>query len=607
MSGFAAILRPGGAPVDPARFEAVAGAAPHRSPQGVSVRVDGPVGLAHLAPASEGERQPLVDPASGVALVFDGRLDNRRELARAGLGPADGSDGALALAAYLRWGEAFAERLLGDFVIALWDPARRTFLGARDPLGIRPFVYAVATDGTLVCASEVAQILAVPEIDREPDEGMVAECLTAAITSLEDTLYSGVKRLPPAHLLLADDQGIRRRRYWDVDPARTVTFATDCEYASALRELLLEAVACRLPSTGPVGVDLSGGLDSSTIACFAASLAPGRVEAFSLVHPGRTFDETPWIREVIDATGLAWNPIVPRNPAWSLALGQARRNRDLPEYPNSDCFEDLWRRAGERGIRVLLTGAGGDDLLFGSELHLADLLAAGRFREAFARRPPLRPLLRSGLWPLLPGRFRRTVRRTTGRGIPSFVRRELSRRVGLADRIGQPVPGAAMPTCAQQDHYRSTFGGWGVHFHEMFERLAARSGVVPRHPLLDRRIVEFALALPEDQRGRDGVDRFALRGAGRGMVPPRILRRSDKADFSEDLATAIESAGGRGAFERLLVEERGWVDGAAARRLHDRMSGLREREDPRWIDPVWPLWMILAVECWLRALQGDRR
>ncbi|MGH9313766.1 MAG: asparagine synthetase B family protein, partial [Vicinamibacterales bacterium] len=390
MSGIAGVLHRDGGPADASALERMLAVAPHRGPDGTSIRVDGPIAMAHqrLTTTVEAARetQPVAD-GLGRLLVFDGRIDEY-DGARVGDGWRT-SDAALVLSAWDAWGERCLSRLAGDFAFALWDPRERSLFCARDPIGVQPFYYAECGD-LFVWGTELRQVLAHPAVDRTPDEGYAAELLTVYVRSEQATLYRGVRRLPPAHALVVDRGGIRMFRYWDIELVREIRYRRDEEYADHFRALFEEAVTCRLRSNGQVASHLSGGLDSSSVVVVAADLAQrgcvGPIQAVSIVFPDRAeTDETPYIKDVVRAAGVAWIRV--EAPTFDVAACRASvvRRRDFPDFPNDVVSDGIRRALAERGVRVALSGEGGDQGLTGSFFHYADLLRRGRFVAAIKR------------------------------------------------------------------------------------------------------------------------------------------------------------------------------------------------------------------------------
>ncbi len=626
MGGLAGILRLDGAEADRDLVARMLETMRHRGPDGSPIVARGPVALAHLALETTADARSAVaaDAERRVWVVFDGRLDNRDELA-AGLGDqAPGrrrADAALVLDAYARWGGGMFERLVGDFALALWDEAGRQLWCARDALGIRPFYYH-ADARAFRWASEPQALFADPSVGRRPNEGFLAECLAAQPTSLDETVYADIHRLPAAHVLVVSPQGLRRWRYWDPHPPELRGLSDD-ESAERVGEALRRAVAARLRETPSVGAHLSGGLDSSAVVATALEvMREGRVEArrldpVSLVFPRCSFDERREILAVASHLGVGADLVDPTPIQLDAVLEPIARYGELPDLPTGEPLaRPLLARVREKGLRVVLTGFGGDQWFEGSTFWYADLLRSGRLRVLWGRLridgegtvgQSASLFAQAGLLPLVPVGFRRRLRRWLGvRRSPAWIRPEFARRTSLEDRL-TPAPLEPLEgSFARADLKRLLSSGWEALFKEQVERTAAWHGVEYRHPFFDRRLVELALALPETQRQQDGRSKVVVRAAMRGRLPDALLAREAKVDFTELYLDAIDRLGGPGLVERLAIAEAGWVDADRVRELFRRirLGGAAGRS----ADLVLPVWAILSVEHWFRAIMlGARR
>ncbi len=599
----------------------------HRGPHGVGHWIQGAVGLGFQAlrttPEALHERQPLYVESGSLSLIFDGRIDNRDELRGAlvagGIEPRQDSDAELALCAYRRWGEDCPQQLVGDFALALWDARKRRLFCARDYLGIRPFYYYL-DDRVFVFGSELQQVLEHPSVPRRPNEGMVAEYLSSAITSSTETLYQGVFRLEAAHWLSIEPGQRRLRRYWRVDPGPELRYRDDDEYAQQFRALFAEAVRCRLRSAGPLGADLSGGLDSSAVVGMAASLLrdgaladPG-LETISMLFPGQSCDESEYIQHVIDTWEVRSNVVLQSESMVPSVREQVRKFRDFPDYPNSATSYVMKRRARELGIHATLTGIGGDHWFTGSRLYYADFLRQGRL-GALARelrndarkggRVAAQRLFDYGLTPLVPPFAQRMVRRIDPtRWGPPWIDARFARRIGLSERIYRGQDGERYASFAQWGTYRGAMSGTLVHYEETEERVLAWFGLEQRHPFHDRRLVEFALALPENQRQRGTERKFVLRQGLRGILPEPIRRRQSKAEFSWFFAEQLERQAGAALFDRLEIAAQGWIDAKRAQDMYSRAFALSRAVEGGYTPFLWPLWMIFGIELWFRSEFG---
>jgi asparagine synthase (glutamine-hydrolysing) len=625
VAGLAGVFMRGGDRAEPAILSRMADAAPHRATDGGWTFCDGPFGAIRqrtvLTPEDEFERRPIVHRDPAAVMVFDGRLDNRAELASmlAVDTPRlrEMPDGFLALHAWLRWGEELPVHLLGDFALVVWDGPSRSVFCAADPFGIRPLHYYLS-DTVLVFASELTQLLAHPLVPRSPDERGVAEFLCGDPRTPGRTLYRDVHRLPHGRALSVSSSVARQARYWT--PRTAVVRRRDAaEYADAFRERFDCAVNARLRGRGGVAAHLSGGLDSSSVVATAAHLGyRDRLTAFSLAFDAPSeASERSYVEDVLQRCAVQGVvlPPPPFDPAE--VRGQVIRRQYLPDFPHSLIVTPMRRAIASRGIRVALTGSGGDLGLSGSYFYYADLLKRGRI-AAFLRRYhdvatapehgwASAELLRGALWPLLPARLRRVLRplarRLSHLAVPDWIEPALARRAGLAAPHDRPISRATV-SLANATVAAGYDGGLMHLVHDLYELGSSEQCIYDRHPFLDRSLVEFLLTLPDDQRWSRGTMKLVLRSAMAGRLPPSVRERSDhaKSDFSHLTRLALEGLGGRRFFERLSIESEGWVRPGALARRHDLMRRLHAARDLRYRDVGWELWSAAAIELWYRGV-----
>ena len=613
MSGLAGILRLDGLPVQQEELDAMVATMRSRGPDGTDSWVAGSVGLAHLhlrTTREAGDHQVVSDPQGDVRLTLDGRIDNRAELRR-GLGTPGvaTSDPELLLAAYLRWGRSCFARIVGPFAVVVWDGRAGELVLARDFLGKRPLLYHRGPT-SLRWASELQAVLVDPSVPRRPNVGMVGEHLATMPVSQAETLYDGIARLPPAHLLaIGRDGRTRLERHWDWDRAPVVRRADEDHVAELLDAVDTAVLAC-LDAPGPVAAELSGGVDSSAVVATADHLLrTGRadvpLELLGLVFPGQPFDESGHMRRVAAHLGRPVTELRPEPVGADHYLRQVETWRDLPEVPNLAMHRPLYAVARERGARVVLTGTGGDEWFTGSPFVLADAVRRGRplsvWRTARAEqgmwtsRGTLHHLARDGVLPLLPPRVQRIARRSR---LPAWLPDRFWGPVGLVDRLRpRALEG---PSYARAHVAESLRDGRVVAAAERLDRSMAGVGLEPRSPLDDRRVVELALALPEDVRRRGRATKWALRVAMAGRVPDEVRTRGDKADMISVFYEELAAQGGGALFRDLAIADLGWVDGTAVRRLWDDLeTGHATGSGHPW---SWPLWTMLSTERWVRAI-----
>jgi asparagine synthase (glutamine-hydrolysing) len=637
MSGIAGIWNLDGRPVDGALLRRMTDAIARRGPDGAEHWVRGAVGIGHrmlhTTPESLIEQQPLADESGSLCLTLDGRVDNREDLQRKmeskGVRLRSDTDAELVLRAYQCWGEDCPAKIIGDFAFAIWDSGTQQLFCARDFLGGKPFYY-YSDHGRFRFSSGIKALLQDPSVPREPNEGMIAEYLGRTINSLTETFFRGVLRLPPAHSMVVSSAGVRLRRYWQIEPEREIRHASDSEYAAHFMEVFEEAVRCRLRSFGKVGSYLSGGLDSSAVAIIAQRmllrqpLADSGIEAFSVVFPGMVCDESSYIREVAEQWNIPVHYYADKEEsAAAYARHYLERAGEFCDYPgsaNDDLMMDPHRKlARENGIRVLLGGFAGDECLTGSYFHYADLLRTFRWRtlarqmranaRAYPRGSwvnaigfPRWPLLRLGILPLLPESVWRGIQRLRGRDPFDGVHPDFRRRTNLPERVRNRGPQPRFRSIAQRENCHFLSDGWWNFFCEAAERTAAYQGVEQRYPFTDRRLVEFALAVPEEQRWRGAETKFILREAMRGLYPESVRTRLTKVILPHTLVHPVQELVSHGWLDSPRIAELGWIDLPRVRQMCREMIECHEHGDLRISRHLWRLWMILAVEIWYRSM-----
>jgi asparagine synthase (glutamine-hydrolysing) len=570
VSGIAGLLFLDGRSVERATLTAMVERLAHRGPDGSGDWCEGGVGLGHrllrTTPESIDERLPLALTDDHLAITANARLDNRSDLLQA-LQTTDRNapDSTLILRAYQRWGEACPERLLGDFAFAIWDGRRRRLFCARDHLGIKPFYYFLS-DRVFVFASEIKALFCLPEIPRRLNEVRVGDYLLPLLEDKIITFYQGILRLPPGHRMTVSPSQCRIEAYWSPDPSSEIRLRSDDEYAEAFREIFTQAVRSRLRSASPIGSLLSGGLDSSSITCVARNelrqSACRALHTFSAVFDGLPeCDERPYIRSVLAGGRGEPHFVVADRVSPLVDLDALFWHQDEAFWaPNSFMHTALYRSAGEQNVRVLLDGFDGDTTVSYGFGRLRELLRSGKvwaLTRELARLPPrvnfttrgriirlhvLSHLAPSPLQPLL-GRGKRPC-------LDRAINPVFAKRIGLAERRTELRPdGPGSATGERASHLRCLSGGLLPYLLEVADKAACRFAIEPRYPFFDLRLVEFCLALPSEQKLRDGWTRMILRHALGGILPDKIRWRADKANLSPNFTQGLL------AFERDLLEQ----------------------------------------------------
>lgn len=509
--------------------------------------------LLRTTPEDALDHQPCLDADSGWTLVFDGRIDNREELAAAlGLDSArlrTLADSALVLHAWVRWESASLPRLLGDFALAAWHARSRRLFMARDYLGTRPLFWYQG-DGFLAFASLPKALFAIPGVPREISEEGLHDFLSLLPTTDGSTFYRGIQRVMPGQCVIDDDGRKRLETWYSFDAKRELRLSRDDDYVDGFTERLELAVARRLRAVGPIATELSSGFDSSTVTAVAAAQLASRGESllaytsvpregFADRTRGGTYaDEGPGARAVAALYPNIEHCLVSSDGTSALeGLDFAIEAHDRPTLnPCNGVWVDRIRSlASARGVRVLLNGGiGNTSISYDGRALLPALFGRGRWirwqHEAHA-------LLRA-----YPGlRWRRLLAHSLAAWMPQALWSQWKSWRGGGWNLGDysainPAFMAQMGTAARAARagvdltYRDLANGRLTRIRTLqlidigeYSLAANQVGLEPRDPTSDRELVEYCLAVPESQYLRDGKTRWLLRRAMAGRLPAEIL------------------------------------------------------------------------------------
>ncbi|MEP6619818.1 MAG: asparagine synthase-related protein [bacterium] len=497
------------------------------------------------APASEACtvdcRSRDEDPCPAVRIEADVRLDNRAELlARLSLpGVSVLSDASLILCAWKKWGRACPNYLVGDFAFAIWDPHQRSVFCARDHIGARPFHYAIMRD-RFAFASDIRSVLAAPGVSDALDDAYVAATLLDRMYMSNDrTYYAAIRKLPPGHSLTLRADGERLERYWHPSQSPDVRFAAPADYAAAAREIFRQAVRDRLATQDNVGVHLSGGLDSSSVAVMVAreQRAVGKRApiALSWQPPPDAESMMSWEHTCIDAVARREGLPVhycPMNPGDVLEM--LRKDPTREPVTSTMIIEATTQRcAAALGIRVILSGFGGDEGLSSKgNGYSAELLVRGRwnalYRESRRRHDkPLKHIAAEALLLLFPDRDTASNRLAARRWRTPYRAAQWMQ----ADFLRRATPLRSLPS--RQASVRSSLVWWweNGYLTERMESWAFHGrphGLSYAYPLLDRRLLEFVAGLPSEQLARGPSPRAFMRRVTEGILPVEFAAMPDK-------------------------------------------------------------------------------
>jgi asparagine synthase (glutamine-hydrolysing) len=521
MSGFVGVFARDGRPVDAAELDARVASIAFRGPDGTHAWRAGAIGLGHARfvtdPARDGDVLPL--PQDGLTLVGDIRLDISCHPERSEGSPRR-SDALLVLDAYRQWGPACVEHLHGDFSFAIWDEREQRVFCARDRFGVRPLFYAPG-NGTFAFTNTLECLRRDRRIDQTLDELAIADYLVSGhLREAQRTFFANIRRLPPAHTLVVTARELVLKRYWSLPVEPELRHRDPGEYVGQFNELLARAVADRTPA-GAVALRLSGGLDSG---CIGAALA-GRAGAKAFcVGWNSAFDDPEPGFARISAQALGLPLAVHEEPDCEPLKGWDDLGRVEPE-PSYDIYRRLTVDALAQAAthaRVVLDGQGGDEV-FQREYWLDEWRRAprlGLLADAW------RTYAATGTRPALGLRHRPHA----AVAVPEWIDARWRQAHRLDDRartLGADEPDRSLP----HGQARAKLGAslWPPYL-ESHDAALTRVPVEVRWPLLDERIVRFALSLPPFPWS---VRKHLQRQALRGRLPPAITER-EKAPLADD-------------------------------------------------------------------------
>jgi asparagine synthase (glutamine-hydrolysing) len=602
----------------------------HRGPDGADTYADeaAGIGLVHrrlaIIDLSPGGHQPMIDESARAVISYNGEVYNyrelRQELVEAGYKFRGHSDTEVILNLYLRHGVDMIQRLNGIYAFAIWDRARGELLLARDALGVKPLYYA-STRAGIVFASEIKALLQEPTVPREIEPAAVARHLTFLWSPAPTSILKGVLKLEPGCAMIVRNGAIARAwRFYDLPFGQPKIAPTVEEARRGLRAALDRAVERQMVSDVPVGAFLSGGLDSSAVVASARRFSTGRLECFTIEIEDRgavlsegMSDDLPYARRVaqhldVDLDVVKVGPeIISHLPLmlWHLDEPQAD-----PAALNAYFISELAR---SKGIKVLLSGAGGDDILTGYRRHHALALerywkwlphpvramGAGLTRQLPASSVAARRLGKAFAYAGLEGdaRIASYLFWMDPEGAADLLNPDFSR--GLSETaIAAPMQSAlaSMPTGASDlDRLLHLDCRYFLADHNLnyTDRMSMAHGVEARVPLLDVDLVAYAASLPDDLKQRGRIGKWIFKKAMEGVLPDDIIYRPktgfgaplrywlrhDLRDMVGDLLSA-DSIRRRGIFDAAAVERLIALDRAGR------------------VDAAYPIFAILCIELW---------
>ena len=605
-------------------LEAMRDVITHRGPDDDGIFIDRNVGLGHrrlsIVDVSRGH-QPMTNEDATLHITYNGEIynhaDYRQSLEAKGHVYTTHCDTETILHLYEEHGTACVDYLRGMFAFAIWDQRKQELFIARDRLGVKPLYYVHADDGSLYFGSEIKTVLEARAVKPEINYAVLSDYLANHAPSGEETLFRGVKRLLPGHVLTWRDGEVSIRRYWDVDFSKDSEVRDDKTYIDQWSELFHESVRLRLMADVPLGMFLSGGIDSSAIAAVMSGMVKEPIKTFSVAFREREANELEYARLVADAYKTNHHEIIVSPEQFFAALPQLVWHEDEPlAHPSSVALYFVSKLASEH-VKVVLTGEGSDELLAGYGRYRRTIwnLALGRKYNKVT--PAIaREAIRKQIERMLPGgRMRQKLMRTflvlspelesiyfdNFAVFPAPMQQRMFTRE-TNDRIREIDPYVELRRLLERTKDLSLLDGLlyadiKTYLHELLmkqDQMSMATSVESRVPFLDHKLVEFTARMPDTMKLRGGTTKYVLRESMKGLLPEKILSRR-KMGFPVPIGSWF-----RGQFKSVIDEfvlgERALSRGIFAPEFVRNLVSLHQAGE----DHSERLWALVNFEMWLR-------
>lgn len=558
MSAIFGMVHTGGGLLEPVWLEGMRQSLLHRGPDGSGIYHRGSVGLGHLllrvTPEAQYEQSPC--RIEGLVISAQARLDEREVLMDKLRIPAERrlriTDPEMIGLGYRQWGERCVEHFLGDFAFAIWDEQEQKLFCAKDHLGIRPFFYAYQ-QGLFVFATELRALVRCKLFATQVDYGHVRDLIIDLRDQPENSGWTNIKLLRGGHTLVLQNQSLRTHRYWKPMPQAQIWCKDPRDYGQRLRHLLEQAIADRMRTDYEVGLTLSGGLDSSSIACIAAPQLRQRGRllhtASSVLSPEWPYDdadEMPYIQSVLDQEpNILPSFVYSGDHAFLEGIEQKfERHQMLVDqwhYVDTALYDQLQQRK----VRRELSGYLGDSTVSLYDIYpLAHLLRKGQFsrfwkmlqaRQALAKSSYYSILKAQLVLPLLPFAWMKYWYRIKGRPYPWSID-DLPFEMSAQERriLLQRLENYYRPQ-GFYDHKNLSDNIWDKNADfdapEM-DCSAAHAGLETSFPFADKRVIDFLFQLPVEAFFEQGLSRGLIRMATKETLPALVNQRRDKGNYS---------------------------------------------------------------------------
>lgn len=598
----------------------------HRGPDDKGIFVDAHIGLGHRRLSIvdvAGGKQPMTNEDGSLHITYNGEIYNhadfRSDLEARGHVYRTHCDTETILHLYEEYGESCVDLLRGMFAFAIWDKHKRQLFIARDRLGIKPLYYVHTDDGSLYFGSEIKTLIEARAIKPQINFSALPDYLANHSTSGEETLFSGVKRLMPGHTLMWTDGKIRIRKFWDVSFVKAAEDGRDEQaYISEWLELFRTSVRLRLMADVPLGMFLSGGIDSSAIAAVMSTLVSEPIKTFSVAFAEREANELAYARLVARTFKTDHHEIVVSPDDFFNALPKLVWHEDEPlAHPSSVALYFVSHLASQH-VKVVLTGEGSDELLAGYGRYkktVLNLALAARYTSVTTAN--MRDAIQRQIAGLPPNSKVKQKLSRTFLALPPDIESIYFDNFAVFSRAVQKelLTDKARGYINHDDPYigvrallentdatslldRLLYADIKTYLHELLmkqDQMSMATSVESRVPFLDHKLVEFTSGLPEKLKLRGWTTKYVLRKSMKNFLPGAILERS-KMGFPVPIGSWL-----RGAYSR-IVDEYILSDRAMNRGIFnaDFVRGLVARHNSGGEDHSERLWALINFEIWQR-------
>jgi asparagine synthase (glutamine-hydrolysing) len=594
----------------------------HRGPDDGGLFVDGSIGLGHrrlsIVDVTHGH-QPMFNNDKSSVIVYNGEIynhsDHREKLIASGYKFQTHCDTETILHLYEEYGEDCVDHLRGMFAFAIWDKRKKELFIARDRFGVKPLYYYLDGEGNLFFGSEIKAILEAGAVKPEINFGALPDQLANHGTSNDETLFKGVKRLLAGHTLRWNDGRLETRRYWDVRFEPKHNPASDVEFVDEWREIFRESVKLRLMADVPLGMFLSGGIDSSAIAAMMSTMVDEPIKTFSVGFSEREANELEYARIVARAYKTDHHEITLTPEQFFEALPRLVWHEDEPIGFTASVPLYFVSKLAQEHVKVVLTGEGSDEILagYGRYQKALTLLNYGEKYESYT--PGfLRDAVRGGV-ATLPSVVSRKLNRTfLSRDADienlffdnfSVFPKSMQARLLSADtraRIAELNPYRAHENWLEQTDAadlldKLLYVDTKTYLHELLmkqDQMSMAASIESRVPFLDHKLVEFTAKMPEKMKLRGKTTKWILREAMKGILPAEILNRP-KMGFPVPVGSWFRNQF-RGIIDEYVLSERALARGIFAPDYVRELVAAHnagENHDER-------LWSLVNFEIWQR-------